>query len=152
MTISQILLRSVISGTAAALSSGAAAARLARANGASAVAPLNAVTHCLWPRTAFQEQAPSARYTLTGAVIHLGSGVFWGVLFEALRGTRRSITPIATCAAATAAIAYVVDYHVVPDRVTPGFEAHVPKRSFPVIYAALGMGLFLATAASRRID
>ncbi|WP_236873617.1 hypothetical protein [Burkholderia sp. PAMC 26561] len=50
----------------------------------------------------------------------------------------------------TAATAYVVDYHVVPERVTPGFEAHVPPRSFVPIYAALGAGLALVALATKR--
>jgi hypothetical protein len=149
MTIGQILRRSAISGSMAALTSGATAACMSSANGNSVFATLNAVTHCLWPRTAYKQQALSARYTLTGAAIHLGSGIFWGVFFEMFRGSRRNLTPVVTSAATTAVMAYMVDYHVVPERVTPGFEAHVPRRSFPVIYAALGLGLALATLIDR---
>jgi len=39
---------------------------------------------------------------------------------------------------------------VVPKRVTPGFEAHIPKRAFPVVYAALGLGLLFATVIGHR--
>jgi hypothetical protein len=122
---------------------------MASANGNSVFASLNAVTHCLWPRTAYRQQTLSARYTLTGTVIHLGSGIFWGIFFEMFRGSRRNLTPVVMSAATTAAMAYVVDYHIVPKRVTPGFEAHVPRRTFPVIYAALGLGLALATMIDR---
>ena len=42
---------------------------------------------------------------------------------------------------ATSALAYVIDYHVVPDRFTPGFEKRLPERSLGLIYAALALGL-----------
>jgi hypothetical protein len=64
--------------------------------------------------------------------------MFWGGAFL-----------VAGAAAATAATAYVVDYHVVPKRVTPGFEAHIDLRSFPKIYLALGAGFALAALIRR---
>jgi hypothetical protein len=138
-----------ISGGAAALTSALVAARESLDQGSSGVAPLNAVTHCLWPEQAFDERRPSLRFTGVGAVIHGGSGIFWGLLYEMLRGRSHSAARIATAAAATAATAYVVDYHVVPKRLTPGFEAHISKRSFPKIYVALGVGLAIASLARR---
>ena len=59
-------------------------------NGASAVAPLNAVSHCIWPAEAFLDERPSVRLTGTVAFIHLGAGIFWGALFETLLGRRAS--------------------------------------------------------------
>ncbi|MFP3644833.1 hypothetical protein [Paraburkholderia sp. SIMBA_054] len=47
---------------------------------------------------------------------------------------------IATAAAATAATAYVVDYHV-PERFEPGFDAHISRRSLTRVYVALAAGL-----------
>jgi len=141
--------RAGLSGSAAALASAAAAAQRAVAEGSSAWAPLNAVTHCIWPKTAFREEALSLRYTVTGGLIHAGSAVFWATLFESLAGLRPSIARASTAAAATAGIAYVVDYHVVPKRVTPGFEAHLSGKSFLAIYVALGAGLALAALARK---
>lgn len=67
------------------------------------------MTHCLWPASAFTQQHPSARYSGVGAAIHWGCSVFWGVLFLALRGKHAGISRAVGAAAATAAIAYVVD-------------------------------------------
>ena len=83
-------------------------------------------------------------------MIHLGSGVFWGALFEALSGLRPNVSRILGAAAATTVTAYVADYHVVPKRVTPGFEAHLLERSFVYTYAALGAGLALGALVRRR--
>ena len=94
------LQRAGVSGGAAALASAAAAAQRAVTEGSSVWAPLNAVTHCLWPRTAFREKALSLRYTATGALIHAGSAVFWATLFESLAGPRPSFARASTAAAA----------------------------------------------------
>src|ERR1700712_1212523 len=144
MKLWKILHRATLTGSAAAFSSALVAARLARSEGASIYAPLNAVTHCLWPRTAFFEQRPSVRYTATGAGVHWGSSIFWGVLFEALRGAEEDPARIVNAAVLTVGVAYVVDYHVVPQRVTPGFEAHIPRSRFGWIYGALTLGLSAA--------
>jgi hypothetical protein len=144
MNLRETLTQAAASGSAAAMASAVVAARLAIDSGSSPYAPLNAVTHCLWQNSAFAQQRLSARYSGLGAIIHWGSSVFWGVLFETLRGERASPGRSISAAAATSAIAYFVDYHIVPKRVTPGFEAHIPARSFPLIYGALAIGFLLA--------
>lgn len=140
-----LMRRSLASGTAASITSALVASREASHSGASSIAPLNAVAHCIWPVEAMKEQRLSARLTGTGALIHWGASIFWGTLFETLLRKRRSPPArIIRIAAVTAATAYVVDYHVVPKRITPGFEAHMPRRSFLPVYVALGAGLALA--------
>lgn len=47
---------------------------------------------------------------------------------------------VANATATTALVAYVVDYHVVPKRVTPGFESRLPKGTLGLTYVALGAG------------
>jgi len=150
-----LICRAMVSGTAAGGAAAVTAGARARADGSTPYAPLNAVTHCLWPRRAFSETEPSARFTLTGLAIHQASAIFWGVLFEGLlerwqcRVRRRAgVADIAAAAASTAAIAYTVDYHAVPSRLTPGFEAHLSKRSMFYVYAALAAG-FAAAALCR---
>ncbi|SAL50280.1 hypothetical protein AWB64_05313 [Caballeronia sordidicola] len=150
MKIASLLARAFASGAGAAITSAAVASREAVNNGASAVAPMNAVSHCIWPAEAFLDERASMRLTGTGALIHLGASMFWGALFETLLGRRASPAGIVGAAAVTAATAYVVDYHVVPERVTPGFEAHVSSRSFLPIYAALGAGFALVALSRSR--
>jgi hypothetical protein len=148
--------RASVSGNAAGCAAAVTAAALAPGEGSTGYAPINAVTHCLWPGSAFSQTGLSARFTLTGLAIHQSSAIFWGVLFEALlarpwRTHCAVATPARTlaCAGATAAIAYAVDYHVVPKRLTPGFEAHLSGRSMLGVYAALAAGL-AAVALCRR--
>jgi hypothetical protein len=41
--------------------------------------------------------------------------------------------------AGVSALAYVTDYHVVPKRLTPGWEERVSNRSLALIYAVLAL-------------
>jgi hypothetical protein len=50
---------------------------------------------------------------------------------------------------AVAAAAYVVDYYVVPKRLTPGFEKRLSGRSLFWIYSALAAGLAAGWTANR---
>jgi hypothetical protein len=138
------LMRAICSGGMAGITSAVAAGAGASVSGRRPYAAINAVAHCLWPDTAQREEGLSTRYTATGAGIHLGSAVFWGVLFEALCGRRPRVDKVIAAAATTAAVAYVVDYHVVPQRLTPGFEAHLSKRSLAMTYLALAAGFAVA--------
>ena len=72
-----------------------------------------------------------------------GASVFWALLYEALGSRQRTRPRALRDAAAAAAIAYVVDYHVVPKRLTPGFELRIPSKALAAIYAALAVGLSL---------
>jgi hypothetical protein len=146
-----LLCRAGTSGSVAGLAAAAIAGESARALGATRAAPMNAVTHCLWPRTAPRETRVSARHTLLGLAIHQGAAIFWALLFERIAPRAPRDRPVATCAAAavTAATAYVVDYHVVPRRFTPGFEAHLPPRALARVYVAIAAGLAVAAFARR---
>ncbi|MCC8395460.1 hypothetical protein LJ656_23005 [Paraburkholderia sp. MMS20-SJTR3] len=149
------LRRAVGSGLlAGCLSAASAAAAAADADG-TPCAPINAVTHCLWPRRALRERGFSLRHTVTGFAIHQSAAIFWALLYEALVArlaggcAQRRPAAAAGAAAATAATAYLIDYKVVPARLTPGFEAHLSRRALGTVYVALGCGL-LAAALLRR--
>lgn len=144
--------RASVSGTVAGLFAAGAAAYGARREGATACAPINAVTHCLWPERAVRERGFSVRHTLLGLGIHQGAAIFWALLFERIapRSPRDHAMGVLAAAAGTAATAYCVDYHVVPKRLTPGFEAHLGSRSMTRVYAGIAIGL-AAVALLRRV-
>ncbi|MBB5503150.1 hypothetical protein [Paraburkholderia sp. MM5384-R2] len=151
------LRRAVPSGLLAGCVSAATAAAASTDASGSPLAPINAVTHCLWPQRALRERGFSIRHTVAGFAIHQAAAIFWAMMFEQLvdrmAGPDPSRRPGATAVAAatTVASAYVVDYKVVPNRLTPGFEAHLSRRSLGNVYVALGAGL-LAAALLRRPD
>jgi hypothetical protein len=161
-TLLGILRRGTMSGSVAGGAAALTAAVRAPLDCSTAYAPINAVTHCIWPRRAFAETGPSARFTLTGLAIHQASAIFWGLLFETCveraaglrdrvgeRSTGMQAATAIAAAGATAAVAYAVDYHVVPERVTPGFDAHLSNRSMFCVYTALAAG-FAAAALIRK--
>ena len=73
---------------------------------------LNATSHFLWGDGAARRNAYSLKYTGVGFAANYGASVFWALLYEALGSSRRTRSRALRDAAATAAIAYVVDYHV----------------------------------------
>lgn len=134
--------------TSSGILSGAAAALCVAIAGhretGSYAAPLNATSHVLWgDEEAARQNAVSGKFTGLGAFIHFGASIFWAAMYEALPG------PAPLRAAATAATAYVVDYHVVPKRLTPGFELRVSPRALSAVYVALALGLWASSFGRR---
>lgn len=114
--------------------------------------PINAVSHILWGADAMRHDEVSAKYTGLGTALNTAAVASWSVLHHfVFRPDRRlpGMGPALARGAATAAVAYVVDYHVVPKRLTPGFEERLSGRSLFAIYAALAVSLAIGERASR---
>lgn len=147
-----LLRRATVSGGTAAAVSALTAAQRARSEGARPGAPIDDVTHAIWPGEAERTTRPSLRHTALGLAIHTGASVFWALGFEALRSraSRPSLGREMAAAAAISATAWCVDYHVVPKRFTPGFEAHLSGRSLAWVYGAIAAGLVAGACLERR--
>ena len=112
-----------------------------------ALAPINAVSHCLWGERAAAAAGPSVKYTLTGLAVNGAAVMFWAGTQEVLLGRRIDRGGVANAllgGAAVAGLAYVTDYYLVPKRFTPGFEKRLSGRSLFTIYTVLGLSLGLA--------
>ncbi|WFU50279.1 hypothetical protein [Sinorhizobium terangae] len=142
----------VTSGTIASLTTTAALALLAGLEGRSIFQPTNATSHWLYSENAGHVGAADAKHTLLGYCTHHLSAIFWALPFEAWLAADRYREPTAIIrkAALTAAVAYVVDYHLVPKRLTPGWETVLSKRSIGLTYAALALGLAAGAMVSRK--
>ena len=135
----------------------------------SGAAPLNAISHWLWPERALRHCGLSARYTLTGAFIHWGASCFWSAIYEGHRQAGALPPPPARAPArkpsapanealsndlvdalALSAIAAWVDLVLVPPRLSPGFERHLSDASLCRVYLAFGAGLAWGEARCRR--
>lgn len=134
------LRRAPVSGTVAALASGVVFALLARRRTGHLASAPNATSHVLWGESATRCHEADVRHTGVGLAIHHGSAVFWAAGFEWLLARRRPPHPV-VAAAVVSTVAYAVDYHLVPKRLTPGFEAHLSGRQMLGVYAALAAGL-----------
>src|ERR671913_242930 len=89
--------------------------------------------------------AVDLRHTLPGVVINAGAGVFWACVQQLLlkRVPRTNGAAVAS-GVAVAALAYVVDYHLIPRRLSPGWELRVSGRSVALGFVALGVSLAIA--------
>lgn len=134
--MSSFLGRVVLSGAFAGTAAAIAVSLAGRRETGSYPAPLNATSHIVWGDSAARHDELSAKYTGTGTLLHYGAALFWAALHEALPGRAPAR------AAITALTAYVVDYHVVPRRLTPGFELRVSPGALAMVYGALALGLW----------
>jgi len=144
----RLLLSDLLSGSLSA----AVLLRRGHVENGHASAPVNAISHWIWPRAALRQDGPSARFTLTGIAVHFAASLLWCGLYEGLRSQRRDATPdsVLTDAVAVTAVAAVVDLACVPDRFTPGFEKRLSRSSLFFVYGAFAAGLALAGLAALR--
>jgi hypothetical protein len=92
------------------------------------------------------------RHTALGYTIHHASSVFRAILFKSWNAWRRPAgsSGLAGCALGVAAVAALVDYRVVPKRLTPGCEAQLGRPVITRVYPAFAAGLACCVAARRR--
>src|SRR3954447_2719041 len=143
--LGQIGLVALVSGTVASVTSSAALALLAKAEGRNAVQPLNATSHWVHGEDAGSVREVDLDHTAVGYATHHAASVFWAFLFESLQAARaeRNASRTAKNAALVAAIAAVVDYGVVPKRLTPGWEEVLSASAITGGYVATALGLML---------
>lgn len=144
------LARALRSGTCASICSTLLVSWLGRRRSGHVPAGTNATSQWLWGSKAHRRDRWSLRYTLTGFAIHHCSSLFWATGFERLRGRATTPARVLALAAATTAVAYVVDYKVVPQRLSPGFDKRMQPKDLLFVYAGFGLGLALPWLLARR--
>lgn len=151
--------RIAVTGLAAGILSTVVLAWRGRAETGSAAAPINAVSHWLYPRRALWRDDVSWRHTANGAAVHIGSAMFWAVAFEGLRrwrerngGRPRNPADTVVDAAAVTAVAAVTDLKLVPERFSPGFERRIEAPSVAGTYVTFAIGLAIADLWLNRRD
>jgi hypothetical protein len=142
-----------VAGSVASVASTAALLLAGRREARHAAAPVNAVSHWVWDREALRADAPSARHTVVGLLVHQGASVFWATLHARAWGMHernKRAAPAVAGAAVTSALACFVDFRLTPRRLTPGFESRVSKRSLALVYACFALGLAAGSMVTRR--
>jgi hypothetical protein len=121
------------------------------------LAPLNAISHIVWGDQAAAQEALSLQYTGMGIVLNTAAVTSWAALQEGMFGTAAeegNLPAVLLGGVAVATIAYITDYYLVPERLTPGFEKRLSGRSLLAIYGvlalSLGLGSLLRVTSSRR--
>jgi hypothetical protein len=138
--------RALSSGSLAGLVTTAAVALAGRREARSAAAPINATSHVMWGDEAGAADGVDLKHTVPGLLINAGAGVFWALVHELLlaRSSSRDRTKAAATGAAVGALAYAVDYHLIPRRLTPGWELRLSQRGVALGFVALGASLAVA--------
>lgn len=152
--LSDIVTRSAISGTVASAVTAAVLGFLSKLEGASPLQPINASSHWLHGEAAGKAKDIDSKHTPVGLATHQAACMFWATLFEALRSVDPYAAPtkVARDAAAVATLAAVVDYGLVPRRLTPGWEKPLPIRSVAGGFAGLALGLALGGLVTQRMQ
>jgi hypothetical protein len=134
----------LISGTVASVASTISLSMLGKAELDKSAAPVNGPSQWIWGRHAPYQNRFSVRYTMVGYLIHHAASVFWALWYERLRQrlpAAENTTAVLAPAVAIAAAAYIVDFHLTPQRLTPGFEHRLSKRSLLTVYGTFALGL-----------
>ena len=148
--IGRLLAHALWSGAWASVVSSVMVSAWSRRVAGSVPAGTNATSQWVWGERARHARGWTWRHTAVGYLIHHASSVFWSTGYEAwcARSPQR---PLAK-AVAVAVLAYGVDYHVVPRRLSPGFERRVSPAGMVCAYAGFALGLALARAARQRLS
>ena len=137
----------LVSGTIASLATTAALAAFAMAEGKGSLQPTNSTSHWLHGERAGAVRRADPEHTLVGYATHHASAIFRALFLERWLATRPPRPPLLLLrdASVVAAIAAVVDYGLVPKRLTPGWENVLSKRSILATYGVLALGLVAGT-------
>lgn len=140
----RIVSRALISGSIASLGSALALAALGKKELNHSAAPMNGPSQWIWGRHASYINAFSLHYTVTGYLIHHAASIFWALWHQVLCKKKfcddQKLRATATALAVTAS-AYAVDFHLIPKRLTPGFEHRISPRSLILVYGVFALGL-----------
>ena len=134
----------LVTGSIVCVATVATAAIRGMTDSGSAFAPINATSHVVYGPKAGDVDVPDFKHTMLGLAINAGASVFWATLYERLfgrAGNRGDVSRSLLGGGVVAALAYLVDYHLVPKRLTPGWEERVSGRSLGIIFGAMGLSL-----------
>ncbi|MDY0068076.1 MAG: hypothetical protein RBS02_17035 [Steroidobacteraceae bacterium] len=144
------LQRALISGSAASVASTLVLSYRSTRDNAAPAGAVNAPSQWVWGVAEGYARAPTLRHTAVGFAVHHLMSILWAVVYERAFEARTTVAQDLLGAAATATAAYLVDYHVAPRRLRPGFRKHLNPGSLFVAYASFAAGLAAAAAFDRR--
>lgn len=142
----------LVAGAIVGVATMAAAALRGRVDSGSAIAPINATSHVVHGEQAGEVEDADVKHTALGLAINAGASVLWASVYEKLFGGGRERNPLTKLLGGgmVAAIAYLVDYHLMPKRLTPGWEERVSGRSLAIVFAVLAATLPVWSLLRRR--
>ena len=149
-TLPGLVGRTVITSATASAASALALMLLARWERQGALRPFNATSHWLHGDAAARDSRADAKRTLVGAVTHHLAAMFWAGILESVLGSRkRSLLVVALNGAAVAGLSALVDYVLIPRRLSPGWELALTRKSMAGAFSAMAAGLAVGALAAR---
>ena len=137
-------------GAGAAVGAVAAIMTLAKAEGKPALAPVNASSHWLWGDKAGRQTEADLEHTGIGGATNICAGLMWGGLLGAHFQRRRPTSVgIVRDGAVMGAIAGLLDYGLLPRRLSPGWELVLSGRSVVLGMASMAAGAVIGGFAAR---
>ncbi|MBS3650981.1 hypothetical protein KEU06_20415 [Pseudaminobacter sp. 19-2017] len=145
-------LAATIAGTIANLAVTATLGALARGQGKSPLQPINATSHFFEGPQAGKVKEADLRHTGTGFLTNHAASIFWALPLQLLISQSRQTTGRTVAGAAlVSGLAALVDYGLMPKRLTPGWEHALPARSVAIGFGALAVGLAAGSLIARRM-
>lgn len=146
----RLLLDALASGGAASIASTVALLAYGWRECDDVAAPLNGPSQWVWGRRAPYRDGFSWRYTFVGFLVHHLASTFWGAIYSAARAARSGVARDVATAGAVSSVAFVVDYHLTPQRLTPGFQNRLSRRALLGVYVVFAAGLAAGTLLRSR--
>jgi hypothetical protein len=152
-TMNNIGMRAALTGTVANLVLTAALAALTRAEGRHPLRPFNAPSHWLHGRGTGRLTRADLSHTGLGFLTNHGASIMWALPLQFLlsRLGLRSAPAVLGSSALVSALAALIDYGILPRRLSPGWEEALPTRSVAAAFGALAIGLAAGALLSRAV-
>ena len=127
-----------------AASAALAVAAVGQLENGDAATPLNAVSHIAWGDESFDQSDVSLKYTGAGLALNQVSVTSWALLHEWIFGKARDKGQWKISLAGgflVSALAYLVDFKLVPEKLKPGFERKLSSGGLLAVYVLLALAL-----------
>ena len=153
LPVENALLYALCCGSMGGLAANAGVALAALEEGRSPWQPFNATSHWLQGNSAARLQSADLAHTVPGIMTNQAAAMFWG----AILGTYFALSPprsnagIFRDAAVLGALALVIDYGLLPRKLSPGWHLALSRSSVLMGFMSMSLGLGLGGVAARRL-
>ena len=149
-SLGDVLLRTLVTSAIASAASAAALMMLSTREGRGPTQPINASSHWVHGTRAGRKRGTDLAHTGIGLITHHLATMWWSFLLEKWLGPRpRTLPEMALAGGSTAALAALVDYGLMPRRLSPGWELALTRKSMAGAFSAMAVGLAAGAFAAR---
>lgn len=138
-----LLKNGIITGLVGAATTTAVIAAYGKAKTGDPWTPFNGIAHMLFGEKSADRDGFVPRETLVGLGLNGAALVTWGVLYEAIAGKKAFPISLLTGGLASVII-YLLDYHIFPPKLRPGFEKRLGYDSVFAAYLLLAVAFGLS--------